>query len=186
MNRATLTALTLTAALLLAPTFAQATTSQARTCTLTPAETEGPYYTPGAPGKANLAADVKTGIPLTVTGQVLSPACQPLKNATIEIWQADASGQYDNEAYTLRGKVTTDAAGRYAFTTVVPGQYPGRTPHIHVKVTPAGGKTLTTQLYFPGNASNARDRIYQKQMELQHYQLSGGRATGTYTFVVPQ
>lgn len=158
--------------------------STATSCTLTPAETEGPYYTAGAPAKSNLNKDVTSGTPLTVTGQVLNQKCQPLKNATIEIWQANASGQYDNQGYTLRGKVNTDASGKYTFTTVVPGEYPGRTPHIHIKVTPAGGKTLTTQLYFPGNASNARDRIYQKQMELQNFKNVGGKASGTFTFVV--
>lgn len=183
-----LAALLISANVALPLASAQTSSAQAATkpaaCTLTPAETEGPYYSAGAPAKANLAADVKTGTTLTVSGQVLNAACQPLKNATVEVWQADASGQYDNQGYTLRGKVSTDASGKYSFTTVVPGQYPGRTPHIHVKVTPAGGKTLTTQLYFPGNASNARDRIYQKQMELQNYRVSGNRASGTFTFVI--
>lgn len=183
MRKLALIALTLSVTLLPAPAFAQGSAS-AKTCTLTPAETEGPYYTAGSPSKPNLAADVKTGTPLTVTGQVLNQNCQPLKNATIEIWQANAEGQYDNQRYTLRGKVNTDAQGKYTFTTVVPGQYPGRTPHIHIKVTPAGGQTLTTQLYFPGNASNARDNIYQKVMELQNYKVGGGKATGTFTFVV--
>ncbi|WP_103127695.1 dioxygenase family protein [Deinococcus aerius] len=160
------------------------TAPTARTCTLTPAETEGPYYTPGAPARSDLAADVRTGTPLTVSGQVLDQNCQPLRGATVDVWQADAEGQYDNSGYTLRGKVTTDARGRYTFQTVVPGEYPGRTPHIHVKVTAPGGRTLTTQLYIPGLASNARDRIYQAQMQLQNYRLQGGRATATYTFVV--
>lgn len=181
----TLVALLISAnvALPLASAQTSAANAAAKTaaCALTPAETEGPYYSAGAPAKANLAADVKTGTTLTVSGQVLNAACQPLKNATVEVWQADASGQYDNQGYILRGKVSTDVSGKYTFTTVVPGQYPGRTPHIHVKVTPTGGKTLTTQLYFPGNAS---DRIYQKQMELQNYKVSGNKASGTFTFVV--
>lgn len=180
----TLTALALSAALLPATAFAQSSTGTAKTCTLTPAETEGPYYTAGAPTKTNLSADVKAGTPLTVTGQVLDQNCQPLKNATVDVWQADASGKYDNSGYTLRGKVNTDANGKYSFTTVVPGQYPGRTIHIHVKITPAGGRTLTTQLYVPGVTANARDRIYQKQMELQNYKVAGGKATANYTFVV--
>lgn len=177
------TVLTANAALPLA--YAQtAAPAKTASCTLTPAETEGPYYTAGAPSKANLAKDVSSGMPLTVTGQVLDQNCKPLKNASVDIWQADAAGQYDNQGYTLRGKVTTDAGGHYSFTTVVPGQYPGRTPHIHVKITPAGGKTLTTQLYLPNTPSNARDRIYQQQMELQNYKVVSGRATATFTFVV--
>lgn len=163
--------------------FAAAQTT-ATSCTLTPSETEGPYYSAGAPAKANLAADTQQGIPLTVSGQVLDQRCQSLKNATVDVWQADASGQYDNSGFKLRGKVKTDANGQYTFSTVVPGQYPGRTPHIHVKITPAGGKTLTTQLYLPNNPNNARDRIYEKQMELQNYKLSAGKATATFNFVV--
>lgn len=175
------------AALLIAGNFAlpfAAAQTTAASCTLTPAETEGPYYSAGAPAKANLAADAKQGTQLTVSGQVLDQRCQPLKNATVDVWQADASGQYDNSGFNLRGKVKTDASGKYSFTTVVPGQYPGRTQHIHIKVTPEGGKTLTTQLYLPNNPNNARDRIYQKVMELQNYKLSGSKATANYTFVV--
>lgn len=186
MKRIALIALTLTAAL--CPTTAVAQTGTASTaakaCTLTPAQTEGPYYTPGAPARSNLTADVKTGTPLTVTGQVLDQNCQPLKGATVDVWQADAQGQYDNGGFALRGKVTADAQGRYTFQTVVPGEYPGRTPHIHIKVTAPGGRTLTTQLYLPGLSSNARDRIYQARMQLQNYRLSSGKATATYTFVV--
>lgn len=176
-----LTALALTTALW--PAGLAQTGPAARTCTPTPAETEGPYYTAGAPAKSNLAADVKAGTPLTVSGQVLDQTCQPVQGAVVDVWQADAGGRYDNSGYTLRGKVTTGAGGRYTFQTVVPGEYPGRTPHIHVKVT-AGGRTLTTQLYIPGLSSNARDRIYQARMQLQNYRLQGGRATATYTFVV--
>lgn len=164
--------------------YAQTPTSTAKACTLTPAETEGPYYSAGAPAKTNLAADTASGTRLTVSGLVLDQNCQPLKNATVDVWQADASGKYDNSGFTLRGKVTTDAVGRYTFTTVVPGLYPGRTQHIHVKITPQGGKTLTTQLYLPNNPNNARDNIYQKVMELQNYKVAGGKATANYTFVV--
>ena len=161
-----------------------ASAQSASICALTPAETEGPYYSQGAPAKSNLAADTRTGTRLTVTGRVLDAKCQPVRGAVIDLWQADAQGQYDNRGFALRGKVTTDAQGRYTFTTVVPGRYPGRTEHIHVKVTPPGGRTLTTQLYLPNNANNARDRIYERQMELQNYRLSGTQATANFTFVV--
>jgi protocatechuate 3,4-dioxygenase beta subunit len=79
--------------------------------------------------------------------------------------------------------VTTDATGRFTIETVVPGEYPGRTEHIHVKVTPSGGATLTTQLYFPGSTANDGDGIYDPSLDLAITQ-DGDALTGTYTFVL--
>ena len=94
-----------------------------------------------------------------------------------------STGAYDNAGYSLRGWVTTDAAGRFTIGTVVPGEYPGRTEHIHVKVTPAGGATLTTQVYFPGSTANGEDGIYDPSLDLVVTQ-DGDALTGTYTFVL--
>jgi protocatechuate 3,4-dioxygenase beta subunit len=63
---------------------------------------------------------------------------------------------HDNQGYRLRGYQSTNTQGIYHLETVVPGEYPGRTPHIH----PPGGTTLTTQPYMPGVASNNRDSIF--------------------------
>ena len=101
----------------------------------------------------------------------------------METWQADSTGAYDNAGYTLRGWVTTDATGRFMIETVVPGEYPGSTEHIHVKVTPPGGPTLTTQLYFPGSSANDADGIYDPSMDLDVTQ-DGDALGATYTFVL--
>ena len=85
--------------------------------------------------------------------------------------------------YTLRGYVLTDAEGRFTIQTIVPGEYPGRTEHIHVKVTPPGGSTLTTQLFFPGTSANDGDSIYDPSLLLA-ITPQGSRLLGTYTFVL--
>ena len=150
----------------------------------TPAQTEGPYFSSGSPDKANLAADVSQGTTLSLTGTVLTTACQPVKGAKLDFWQADDAGEYDNQGYRLRGHVFTDDRGRYQITTVVPGLYPGRTRHIHVKAQAPGGRPLTTQLYFPGEAANARDSIYRKECELTITGGDGGARQGSFTFVL--
>ena len=147
------------------------------------AQTEGPYYKTGAPESANLVTDGMPGTRLTLTGYVVDTSCAPIANARVETWQADSTGAYDNAGYTLRGWVTTDATGRFTIETVVPGEYPGRTEHIHVKVTPPGGSTLTTQLYFPGSTANDADGIYDPSMDLA-VTRDGDALSATYTFVL--
>jgi protocatechuate 3,4-dioxygenase beta subunit/polyisoprenoid-binding protein YceI len=127
---------------------------------LTPAQTEGPYFTPNSPEDASLYEDGMPGTRLVLEGYVLTPDCTPVANAKVDFWQADANGVYDNQGYRLRGHQFTDENGYYRVETVVPGEYPGRTPHIHVKVTPPGGSELTSQVYFPGSAGNTSDRIF--------------------------
>ena len=150
---------------------------------LTPAQTEGPYFKTSSPEKANLYADVNNGTRLVVTGAVVTTSCQPVSRALIDVWQADASGNYDNSGYRLRGHLYTDATGRYRFETVVPGLYPGRTRHIHVKVQAPNGPILTTQLYFPGEPRNASDGIYSRDLEMAISDAADGR-NGVYDFVV--
>ena len=78
----------------------------------------------------------------------------------------DETGNYDNSGYKLRGHQFTDAEGRWWFDTIVPGLYPGRTRHFHIKVQAPGARVLTTQLYFPGEPDNARDRIFNQELSL--------------------
>jgi protocatechuate 3,4-dioxygenase beta subunit len=151
--------------------------------TATIAQTEGPYYRTGAPESTNLVTDGMPGTRLTLTGYVVDTSCASIANARVETWQADSTGAYDNTGYTLRGWVTTDAAGRFTIATVVPGEYPGRTEHVHVKITPPGGATLTTQLYFPGSTANDGDGIYDPSLDLA-ITPDGDALTGTYTFVL--
>jgi protocatechuate 3,4-dioxygenase beta subunit len=104
------------------------------------------------------------GTRITLFAFVLTRSCAPVAGAKVDIWQADSSGSYDNTGYTLRGHVFTDAQGRFQMQTIVPGRYPGRTPHIHVKITATGGPELTTQLYMPNEASNATDAIFRPEL----------------------
>ena len=123
------------------------------------------------------------GTQLVLSGAVFTTDCQPVAHALLDFWQADASGQYDNTGYTLRGHQYTDAAGHYQLTTVVPGLYPGRTEHIHLKVQAPGGPIITSQLFFPGVANNDADGIFNEKMLLAVQETSDG-LTATFDFVV--
>jgi protocatechuate 3,4-dioxygenase beta subunit len=168
-------------------TSAPATSAAATGCTApatsTIAETEGPYYLAGAPQDADLVTAGMAGTRLTLSGTVVDTSCAPIAGARVETWQADAAGTYDNKGYTLRGWVLTDADGRFTIHTVVPGEYPGRTEHIHVKVTPPGGAMLTSQLYFPGTTANDADGIFDPSLLLA-ITRHGDALVGAYTFVV--
>ena len=150
----------------------------------TPTQTEGPYFSSGSPENANLAAGVTSGTRLALTGTVRTTACAPVGRAKLDFWQADDQGEYDNDGFRLRGHVFSDEQGRYQMTTVLPGNYPGRTRHIPVKVQPPGGRVLTTQLYFPGEAANASDGIYRKECEVTMTDAAGGGKQASFTFVL--
>jgi protocatechuate 3,4-dioxygenase beta subunit len=140
------------AALLAAPAaFAQ------QQCRVTPRDALGPFYRPNAPAQPELCASGSGGREtLLVSGRVLGmPDCAPLAGALVEVWQADARGDYsqvgatqDDPGCLLRANLKTDGTGRYAFRTVLPGEYPGRPRHIHYRVSAKGYSTLVTQLYF--------------------------------------
>ncbi len=151
---------------------------------VTPSLTEGPYYKQGSPEQANLYTAGMPGTKLVVTGYVYDTNCQPVANAWLDFWQADANGNYDNSGYILRGHQYTDANGRFQLTTVVPGLYPGRTEHIHVKVQAPQGQVITSQLFFPGVTQNDEDGIYNASLLLSITQTSDG-LQGQYNFVVP-
>jgi protocatechuate 3,4-dioxygenase beta subunit len=166
-------------------TATQATTA-ALACTAPAAAlvqlTEGPYYKANPPQNAALRTAGVAGTPLSLTGYVVSKSCQPIANARLDFWQADGNGNYDNSGYTLRGWQLTDANGAYRLETVIPGLYPGRTEHIHFKVT-VNGQTYTSQLFFPGVSQNEGDSIYSSQM-LVELNTGTSPVTGTFTFVV--
>jgi protocatechuate 3,4-dioxygenase beta subunit len=151
---------------------------------VTPALTEGPYYKAGSPEQVDLYQKGMAGTKLVVTGYVYDTNCQPVANAWLDFWQADANGNYDNSGYTLRGHQYTDDNGRFQLTTVVPGLYPGRTEHIHFKVQAPNGQILTSQLFFPGVAQNDSDGIYNANLLLSLQETSDG-LQGQYNFVVP-
>ena len=143
----------------------------------TPETTDGPYY----PRKIsndydNDLAKIKgsgreaAGEMLYLTGRVLNLAGQPLADARVEIWQCDGNGVYhhiDDRSYALRDKafqgfgyVMADQMGRFSFRTIVPVPYPGRTPHIHIKVYDNNRARLTTQLYLEGHRQNELDFLF--------------------------
>jgi protocatechuate 3,4-dioxygenase beta subunit len=151
---------------------------------LTVAETEGPYFKTNSPERTSLVDAGMQGTLLTITGQVLAQDGTPVANALVDFWQANASGAYDNAGYDLRGHQYTDANGYYTLTTVVPGLYPGRTRHIHVKVQAPNGPVLTTQLFFPGEARNATDGIFNQSLVLNTVDNGDGTQSAVFNFVV--
>ena len=122
----------------------------------TPRDSEGPFYTPGAPHKASLLEPGAKGERMVLNGTVYARDCKPVPNALLDFWQADERGEYDNTGFRYRGHVVADGDGRYRLETILPGEYPGRPRHIHVKVQAPGGRALTTQIYFPGAGGPAR------------------------------
>lgn len=137
----------------------------AGTCAVISSETEGPY--PDRTGMINNAAfyrqditEGKPGTPLALALTVVSVAngCTAVANATIEAWQCDAAGAYSEYTVAgtfLRGLQRTDASGNATFTTIYPGWYTGRAPHIHLEVFVNGALVKTTQMAFPEDVSRA-------------------------------
>lgn len=162
----------------------------------TPSATEGPYY-PSAKMRFsdadnNLvritgAVRAAGGEVIVLKGRVLDSAGTPLNGARVEIWQCDVNGIYlhtrdrsrggYDDAFQGFGHVVTGPDGAYAFRTIKPTVYPGRTPHIHVKAF-AGGRELTTQFYLADHPLNDRDRIYRRlgaaERELVTMRFVGG------------
>lgn len=150
---------------------------------LTVAQTEGPYFKPKSPLKQDFAADAPGGTRIIVAGFVLETNCEPVSKALVELWHADDHGAYDLDGYRLRGHQFTDERGRWWFSTIIPSLYPGRTRHYHVKVQKRGGRVLTTQLYFPGEPQNKRDRIFDERLTLRMSDTADGKF-GRFDFVV--
>jgi protocatechuate 3,4-dioxygenase beta subunit len=133
-------------------------------CRLAPEQTEGPFYADLGLVRRDITEGMP-GHPLRLGVQVVDEACAPVPGATVDVWHADAGGDYsafadgsDDDAAEgttfLRGSQVTDSAGIVEFATVYPGWYPGRAVHIHAKVHLGGGTVLTTQLYFPEDVTD--------------------------------
>ena len=142
-----------------APTADTAPVAAAAVCTLTKEMTEGPYYLDGQYVRTDIT-EGKAGAPLKLTLTVVDDdTCVPISNALVEIWHADALGEYSgfvgsnghsepDDGTFLRGGVLTNSSGAAAITTIYPGWYRGRCVHIHVKVHT--GVTLTSDGSFTG------------------------------------
>jgi protocatechuate 3,4-dioxygenase beta subunit len=114
----------------------------------TPSVGEGPFFRPRSPERASFREPGLEGTPFDLSGRVLGTDGRPIAGAVVDFWHTDASGSYDNAGFRFRGHQRTDAEGRYALRTMVPGAYGGMAKHFHVKLA-GGGRTLTTQLQFP-------------------------------------
>lgn len=145
----------------------------------TPQQTEGPFYPVAFPADVdNDLVQVRgqaaraLGTVLHLHGRLLDANGQAMDGAGIEIWQCDAQGLYDHprqqgrerrdRAFQGYGRTSVDAEGRYSFRTLKPVAYPGRTPHIHLKVASREGGRLTSQLYVAGDPRNERDFVYRE------------------------
>ncbi|MFC4353259.1 protocatechuate 3,4-dioxygenase subunit beta [Fodinicurvata halophila] len=180
---------------------------------LTPSQTEGPFYPDSLPAERdnNLVrlaeADSRAeGEILELQGRVLDADGTPFPECRIEIWQADAGGRYlhsgdDREGardplFQGYGTTRSDSEGRYGFRTIRPVPYGSRTPHIHFKVHPPEGETLTTQMYVAGEPLNGEDWIYSRLSEAEKARLSvelkalddedGTRWAGHFPIVLPR
>jgi protocatechuate 3,4-dioxygenase beta subunit len=130
-------------------------------------EIEGPFFKPRSPRRSDLREPGIAGRPVELSGLVLTRACRPVAGALVDLWQADDNGEYDNKGFRLRGHVFTDAEGRYAFRTIMPGLYPGRTRHYHVKVQASNRPVLTTQFYFPDERANLADEFFHSELVMR-------------------
>jgi protocatechuate 3,4-dioxygenase beta subunit len=165
-------------------------------CIETHANIEGPYYRAGAPERASLVDPGMAGTPLTIEGRVSGLDCgRGLAGVELDVWHATHDGHYDNdgtmhvgrERYLLRGRIRTDAEGRYRVSTIVPGRYLNgpqyRPAHVHVKVRASGFAPLTTQLYFPDDPYNEVDPFIHRSLVMN---LEKGRdlMLGHFDFVL--
>ena len=151
----------------------------AETLTLTPKQTEGPFYPDRMPLDTdndliiiNNALTPAVGTIAYLSGKVTDSKGNPLRNTLVEIWQVDNNGVYlhtrggNREKWDSNfqgyGRFLTDSKGRYFFRTLKPSPYSGRTPHIHMAVSAKGQRKLTTQCYIKGEPRNNKDFILKR------------------------
>ena len=163
-------------------------------CQPTADATRGPLYRQGAPWRSRLCPKNERGEPLSISGTITASAdCQPIANATLDIWQTNAKGLYSNllgrdnpsdpGAFRLRGRIRTDDEGRYRFESVVPGRYPlfwplTRPRHIHLIVSHPEYEPLITQIYFEGDKYNRSDPWWKASLTIpleRHVDPESGR-----------
>lgn len=144
----------------------------------TPRLTEGPFYPDRLPLDTdndllvvNDAITPAVGDITHLTGRVLSAAGEPVRGVVVEIWQVDNKGVYLHSGDSGRrqrdtnfqgfGRCATSSKGAYYFRTLKPVPYPGRTPHIHVRVKKGNRELLTTQIFVNGHPQNSRDGVFR-------------------------
>jgi protocatechuate 3,4-dioxygenase beta subunit len=147
----------------------------------------GPAYRKDAPLRSRLCAVDEPGVPLKMLGTISdAQTCKPLAGTLLDVWQVDASGNYDMDsaAYRLRGRIKTDAAGRYAFDTIMPVPYGVRPKHIHYLITRRNYEPRITQCYFAGDDRNGKDPYVKKELIVAaHPPTQGAGASGKLSAV---
>jgi protocatechuate 3,4-dioxygenase beta subunit len=177
------------------------TPAEKKACGITAAVTEGPFYVSDTAGlsNGNLNYTVLPGERLEVSGFVYdgTGTSKPLANAKIEIWHADNDGSYHPNGngkassyatadIALRGFILTGEDGSYAFNTIYPGEYSGRTRHFHFKISAAGFPELTTQLIMPAKPGDRLtfddDTVSQGLPDCQLLKVDASSAPATASF----
>jgi protocatechuate 3,4-dioxygenase, alpha subunit len=138
-------------------------------------QTVGPFFRIGFSWlyRENLAGPGVSGEQVEIVGRILDGAGKPVPDGIVEIWQANSQGKYahpddpqekqSESGFTGFGRVPTDDAGKFHFTTIKPGRVPGpngklQAPHLAVSVFTRGLlRRLITRIYFPDEPSNAED-----------------------------
>jgi protocatechuate 3,4-dioxygenase beta subunit len=146
-------------------------------------ETEGPFFKPSSPQRADLVEPASKARLVELNGQVLTRSCRPVAQALVDLWHADERGEYDTGGFRYRGHLFTDAEGRYRFRTILPALYTGRTRHYHVKVQARQQGVLTTQLYFPGEPMNRRDGLFRRELVMRMAE-AGDDLSAQFDFVL--
>lgn len=155
----------------------------AEALTLTPRQTEGPFYPDHLPLDTdndliiiNDATTPAVGEITHLHGTVRDVKGNPVPNAVVEIWQVDNNAKYihsrdggldgpDRDTnFQGFGRFLTNRKGEYYFRTIKPVPYPGRTPHIHMAIYQGSGRLLTTQCYVKGEAQNERDGVLRRSI----------------------
>ncbi len=145
----------------------------------TPWVEEGPFYPPRLPLDTdndliivNDSITPAVGQVAHVSGRLLDTKGEPMRNATLELWEADSTGVYlADRPHRARfdahfqgfGRFLTGATGEYYFRTIKPVAYAGRpAPHIHFKIKMKGWEPFTTQLFVAGDPGNQRDPLWRR------------------------
>ena len=144
---------------------------------------EGPFFKPRSPQRSDLIVPGTKAKLVTLEGRVLSRSCRPVGGALLDMWHADENGDYDNSGFRYRGHLFSDSTGAYRFRTILPGPYPGRTRHYHLKVQAQRLPILTTQLYFPGEKGNDYDDFFSQEL-LVSFQDGRAGATARFDFIL--
>ncbi len=163
----------------------------------TPWQGEGPFYPDRIPedtdndlvknGNSTIEAGGKI---LNLSGSLVNRDSKPIKGMTAEIWQTDMNGVYlhtgsfgrkmRDDQFQGFGRSITDRNGHFFFRTIIPVEYPGRTPHIHLKLWDERENVVTTQLYIQCHSMNKEDFRF-KRMTLAEQKINSMKLLPTQT-----